>query len=68
MSNTIKIIGLIVFSLFSCRKETNTLDYTKKLNGNFYFSGVRINEATNPFEINESSIYIYILIISITRL
>jgi hypothetical protein len=60
MSNTIKIIGLIVFSLFSCKKETNPLEYTKKLNGNFYFSGVRINEATNPFEINEYSTNIYI--------
>jgi hypothetical protein len=55
MSNTIKIIGLIVLSLISCKKETNPLDYTKKLNGNFYFSGLNINEATNPFEINEYS-------------
>jgi hypothetical protein len=55
MSNTIKIIGLIVLSFFSCKKETNPLDYTKKINGKFYFSGVRINEATNPFEINEYS-------------
>jgi hypothetical protein len=55
MSNTTKIIGLIVFSLFSCKKETNPLDYTKKLNGNFYFTGLSINEATNPFEIKEYS-------------
>ena len=58
MSNTIKIIGLIVFSLFSCKKETNPLEYTKKLNGSFYFTGVRINEATNPFEVNEYYTYI----------
>ena len=54
------IIGLIIFSVFSCKKETNPLEYTKKLNGNFYFKGIRINEATNPFEINEYSTNIYI--------
>ncbi len=55
MSNTIKIIGLIVFSLFSCKKETNPLEYTKKINGSFLFKGVIIFEDTNPFEIREYS-------------
>jgi len=64
MNSITKLSILSVFLFLSCKKdkitEKDPLEYTKKINGNFYFTGVRINEATNPFEIKEYSTTIYI--------
>ena len=64
MNSITKLSILSVFLFLSCKKdkitEKDPLEYAKKLNGSFYFTGLSINEATNPFTINELSKFIYI--------
>ena len=64
MNSITKVSILSIFLFLSCKKdkltEKDPLDYTKKINGSFYFSGLSINEATSPFEIKEYLKYIYI--------